>query len=168
VSTFANASRAFSLRSKYLIETEELSQLLKSKDSAFVKVVNSTWYMPNDERNAKKEHRAERITSNTVYFNIDDVVDPDSNLPHTMPSLEVFSDHMRKIDIPSDRPIICYDNIGIFSSPRVAWMLRYFGATNVRILNGGLKKWKAEGRSTSKSAPRASMASSRDGTEWTN
>jgi len=53
-------------------------------------MVNATWYMPNDERNAKMEHRKERITKDTVHFNIDDVVDPESNLPHTMPSLEVF------------------------------------------------------------------------------
>jgi thiosulfate/3-mercaptopyruvate sulfurtransferase len=123
--------------------------------------------MPNDERNAKKEHRAERITADTVHFDIDSVVDPQSNLPHTMPSLEVFEEHMKLLNIASDRPIICYDNIGIFSSPRVAWMLRYFGATDVRILNGGFKKWKAEKRNTVKGPPRGSMASSRDGTEWT-
>jgi thiosulfate/3-mercaptopyruvate sulfurtransferase len=44
--------------------------------------------------------------------------------------------------------IVCYDNVGIFSAPRAAWMLRYFGAKNVRVLNGGMKKWKAEGRKT--------------------
>ena len=75
---------------------------------------------------------------------------------------------MKLLRIPTNKPIICYDNVGIFSSPRVAWMLKYFGATNVRILNGGFKKWKAEGRNTVKSPPRAPMSSSRDGAEWTN
>ena len=48
--------------------------------------------------------------------------------------------------IARNMPIVVYDSVGLFSAPRVAWMLRYFGADDVRILNGGLKKWQAEGR----------------------
>ena len=63
-----------------------------------------------------------------------------------MPSLEVFTQNMRKLRLEKKNEIVCYDGLGMFSVARVAWMLRYFGAKNVRILDGGLKKWKAEGR----------------------
>lgn len=65
-----------------------------------------------------------------------------------MPSLDIFTDNMKKLGIQKDMPIICYDNQGLFSVARAAWMFRYFGADNVRILNGGLKKWVAESNPT--------------------
>jgi thiosulfate/3-mercaptopyruvate sulfurtransferase len=55
---------------------------------------------------------------------------------------------MKKLGIQKSVPIVCYDNLGMFSVARAAWMMRYFGAENVRILNGGMKKWKAEGNPT--------------------
>ena len=64
-----------------------------------------------------------------------------------MPSLEMFTDRMIKLRIQRSDQIVCYDAEGMVSVARVAWMLRYFGALNVKILNGGLKKWVAEGRS---------------------
>ena len=53
---------------------------------------------------------------------------------------------MKRLNVQSNIPIVCYDSQGMFSVARAAWMFRYFGAGNVRILNGGLKKWTAEGR----------------------
>ena len=55
---------------------------------------------------------------------------------------------MKKLRIAPSHDIVCYDNLGIFSAPRVAWMFRYFGASNVRVLNGGMKKWLIDGRPT--------------------
>ena len=55
---------------------------------------------------------------------------------------------MRALRIIPTHDIVCYDNLGMFSAPRAAWMFRYFGATNVRVLNGGLKKWLIDGRPT--------------------
>jgi thiosulfate/3-mercaptopyruvate sulfurtransferase len=104
--------------------------------------------MPNDPRNAKQEHFAERITLDTQFFDHEEIVMPNSNLPHTLPPLDVFQAHLTKMYIDAHDYIVCYDNVGIFSAPRAAWMLRYFGANNVRVLNGGMKKWKAEGRTT--------------------
>lgn len=102
--------------------------------------------MPNDPRNAKREHLEERITLDTQFFDIDQIALPGSTLPHTLPDLKTFSEAMRQLQIKNDDRVVCYDNVGIFSSARAAWMLRYFGATDVRVLNGGLKKWKAEKR----------------------
>ena len=63
-----------------------------------------------------------------------------------MPSVDIFSEHMRAMRIRKDDTIICYDHVGMFSVARCAWMLRFFGASNVRIMNGGLQKWISEGR----------------------
>ena len=81
-----------------------------------------------------------------MFFDHDVIHDPTSNLPHTLPSLEVFVENMRKLHVQRNSQIVCYDVQGMFSVARTAWMLRYFGASNVRILNGGLKKWEAEER----------------------
>tara|TARA_B110000285_G_C14961782_1_gene532055 strand:- start:604 stop:780 length:177 start_codon:yes stop_codon:yes gene_type:complete len=58
-----------------------------------------------------------------------------------MPSLEIFAENMQKLDISKNATIVVYDNMGIFTVARAAWMMKYFGATNVKILNGGMKKW---------------------------
>mmetsp|Transcript_2231 Transcript_2231/g.3056 ORF Transcript_2231/g.3056 Transcript_2231/m.3056 type:complete len:98 (+) Transcript_2231:311-604(+) len=63
-----------------------------------------------------------------------------------MPSVEMFKEHMQRMRIGKDCEIVCYDHVGMFSVARCAWMLRYFGAGNVRIMNGGLQKWLKEGR----------------------
>jgi len=65
-----------------------------------------------------------------------------------MPKVNEFIEHMRRMRVRRTDDIVCYDNIGIFSSPRVAFALRYFGAERVRVLNGGLKKWLKESRHT--------------------
>lgn len=87
-----------------------------------------------------------RLTRETQYFDIKNIADHNSGLPNTLPSVEVFSEHMRRLRIGKDNQIICYDHVGMFSVARCAWMLRFFGAGNVRIMNGGLQKWIKEGR----------------------
>lgn len=102
--------------------------------------------MPNDPRNAKEEHTEARLTKDTQHFDIDEIVLPESDLPHTLPTCEIFTEHMRRLRVLPTDEIICYDSLGLFSAPRAAWMFRYFGAQNVRILDGGLKKWRLDGR----------------------
>ena len=86
------------------------------------------------------------MTETTQYFSVADIAKPDSDLPNTLPPAEIFSEHMHAMRIRKDDTIICYDHVGMFSVARCAWMLRYFGAGNVRIMNGGLQKWISEGR----------------------
>jgi 3-mercaptopyruvate sulfurtransferase SseA len=69
-------------------------------------------------------------------------------LPHALPTAEVFTEHVRRMRVRRTDQIVCYDGVGMFSVARCAWMFRYFGAENVRILNGGLKKWLTEGKPT--------------------
>ena len=96
------------LRSKYLIEASELSQLLSQKSP--LKLVNTTWYMPNSNKNAWQEHLDARITKDTLFFDHDEICDKTNPLPHTMPSLDIFTENMKKLGIPKDQPIVCYDN----------------------------------------------------------
>ena len=113
-----------------------------------LRILNASWYLPNVPRDPKKEHFEARITQDTQFFDIDGVVQPESDLPHTLPTCDIFTEHMKKLRIAPSHDIVCYDNLGIFSAPRVAWMFRYFGALNVRVLNGGMKKWLIDGRPT--------------------
>lgn len=62
--------------------------------------------------------------------------------------MDDFIERMRSMNLRRDDTIVVYDNFGIYSAPRMAWTLRYFGATNVKVLNGGLKKWVKERRAT--------------------
>ena len=76
------------IRSKYLIETEELQQMIRS--NAKVKIINATWYLPNNPVNAWEEHLSNRITKDTVFFDHNEICDKNAPFPHTMPSLETF------------------------------------------------------------------------------
>ena len=89
-----------------------------------------------------KKYGDERLTEATQQFGINDVVTAGSYHGQALPSCEVFKKHMKSLKIRKENTIICYDPNGCVSVARTVWMLRYFGATNVRIMNGGLKKWK--------------------------
>lgn len=128
--------------SKWLVETDWLAAHLNSPD---VVVVDGNWYLPNDPRDSKAEHLEARIPG-AVYFDIDEISDKSNPLPHMLPSAEQFSSQMRKLGIGDGMRIVVYDAQGMFSAPRVWWTLRTMGVDDVAVLNGGLAKWRSEGR----------------------
>ena len=139
-----------SKRPNYLIETDELAAELQAGKN--IKVVDGTW-LPDQDGNLCSQYAAElflksRLTNDTVHFDIWNIVEPGSDLLFRFPSQEVFATHMKKLGIQKTQSIVVYDQSpgGLFTAARVAYMLRHYGATNVRLLNGGMKKWKAEGR----------------------
>ena len=148
-----NSMRLFSTstRAKYLIETDEVQELIAQNDPN-VRFVNASWYMPGGKVDARAQHEETRLTPTTQYMSISEVVDPHSSLPIAMPSAEVFAEHMKQIRVGRNHRIVCYDHLGMFTVARAAWMFRFFGATDVRILSGGLKKWIKEGRLTASGA----------------
>jgi thiosulfate/3-mercaptopyruvate sulfurtransferase len=125
-----------------LIETEELSQIVDDPD---VVILDSSWHLPTMGRDGKAEYLKEHIAG-ARFFDIDAISDQQSTLPHMLPSIDVFETAMNELGITNDTKIIVYDSVGITSSPRCWWTLRVFGHDNVYVLNGGLVKWKAEGR----------------------
>ena len=81
-----------------------------------------------------------------MFFDIDAIADHSTDLPHMLPGATQFSEAVGKLGIGKDDTIVVYDGIGLGGAPRVWWTFRLFGAKNVFILDGGLPKWKVEGR----------------------
>jgi thiosulfate/3-mercaptopyruvate sulfurtransferase len=126
----------------WLTETNELERELEAPD---IVIIDATWYMPSEDKNAREEYLAEQIPG-AIFFDIDEIADTNASSPHMLPSPEKFSSRMRKMGIGDGQRIVVYDRQGMFSAPRVWWMLRVMGVEDVSVLNGGLPKWKAEGR----------------------
>lgn len=131
-----------SARDEVLISTEALEKALASPDLI---TVDASWYLPTMGRDAAKEYRARRIPG-AVFFDIDEISDPNSSLPHMIPPAHVFASKMRKLGIGDGKRIVVYDGYGFLSAPRVWWMLKTMGARDVAVLDGGFPKWESEGR----------------------
>ena len=108
-------------------------------------IIDASWHLPDAKRDAKAEFLARHIAG-AGFFDIDEVADAASGLPHMLPSPLAFSSAMRRLGIGDGMKIIVYDSIGLFSAPRVWWTLKTFGVVDVAVLQGGLPKWLAEGR----------------------
>jgi thiosulfate/3-mercaptopyruvate sulfurtransferase len=121
-----------------------------------IRIVDASWYLPAQNRDAKVEFATARIPG-AVHFDIDAIADVNSGLPHTLPSAELFAKSVAALGISETDTIIVYDGPGMFSAPRVWWMFRTFGAKNCFVLDGGFDEWKAGGRpveTLTKSAPK--------------
>ena len=130
------------LPSRWLVSTQWLQDHLEAPD---IVVVDGSYYLPAMKRDARAEYLAGHIPE-AVFFDIDAISDHASDLPHMLPSPEAFSSAMRAMGIGDGLSIVVYDGAGLFSAPRVWWTLRTFGIREVHILDGGMPKWKAEGR----------------------
>ena len=108
-------------------------------------IVDASWYLPAQKRDAKAEYEAGHIPG-AIFFDQDEVVDPDSKLPHTLPDPATFARHAGSMGISADDTIVVYDGPGMFSAPRVWWMFRVMGVFQVYVLDGGFDRWKAAGR----------------------
>lgn len=114
-------------------------------DDEKVRVVDASWYLPTEPRDPDAEYLAGHIPG-AVRFNLDKVADTSVDLPHMLPSEADFSAAVGKLGIGDGDTVIIYDGAGLFSAPRVWWTFRVFGVADVRILDGGLPRWRAEGR----------------------
>lgn len=122
-----------------LIDARALAQALDT-----VKVVDASWYLPADQRDPAAEY-AEGHVPGAVFFDHDAVSDPDGAFPHTLPSAAHFGAAMGALGLTVSDDIVVYDGAGLFSAARAWWLLRRFGARNVRVLDGGLPAWRAAG-----------------------
>lgn len=125
-----------------IVSTQWLADHLASPDLV---VVDGSMFLPQAGRDAGKEYLQAHIPG-AIRFDIDEISDHDSELPHTLPQPNLFSSKMRKLGIGDGQTIIAYDSLGYYSAPRVWWMLKIMGAKDVHVLDGGLKKWVAENR----------------------
>ena len=109
-----------------------------------IRIVDATWFMPGDPRDARLLHAEGRIPG-AVFFDIDEIADTASPLPHMLPSPEKFASRMRKLGIGDGARIVIYDRHGVFSAARAWWMFRAMGKDDVVVLDGGLPAWTAAG-----------------------
>jgi thiosulfate/3-mercaptopyruvate sulfurtransferase len=128
--------------SKWLVTTEWLAANLGAPGLV---VLDGSFYLPAMKRDAAAEYLAGHIPG-AIRFDIDEIADHSTDLPHMLPSSEDFAVAAGKLGIGDQDTIVAYDGHGLFSSPRVWFTFRLFGADNVFILEGGLPKWMAEGR----------------------
>lgn len=133
-----------------LVSTDWLARHLSAPD---VRVVDGTYIIPPTTRDARKEFLDRHIPGG-VFFDIDDIADSSTDLPHMLPPPEKFASKVRKLGLGDGNRIVVYDTHGMVSAARVWWMFRVFGHRDVAVLDGGLPKWLKEGRPVDDGAPR--------------
>ncbi len=129
---------------KDLVSTDWLADHLYADDLV---ILDASWHLPAAKRDAKAEFEACRIPG-AQFFDIDDISDKTTPLPHMLPSSRVFAAKAGALGISNSSRIVCYDSVGLFSAARAWWMFKVFGHDTVAVLDGGLRKWVAEERTT--------------------
>ena len=125
-----------------LVSTDWLEAHLKDPD---IRILDASWYLPDAGRDAKAEYQSAHIPG-ARFFDIDEIADQRSPLPHMAPPPEKFISRMRAMGVGDGHQIVVYDGAGLFSAARVWWTFRLMGKTDVAVLDGGFAKWQAEGR----------------------
>lgn len=127
---------------KTLVSTEWLAAHIKDPD---LRILDGSWYLPQQGRDARAEYEAGHIPG-ARFFDIDEISDHRSDLPHMAPPVEKFMSRLRAMGVGDGHQVVVYDGAGLMSAARVWWLFRLMGQENIAVLDGGLPKWKAEGR----------------------
>lgn len=134
---------------KTLVSTDWLAVHMKDPD---LRILDASTYLPGIDRDGRTEYDAVHIPG-ARFFDIDDVSDGRSDLPHMVPPIEKFMSRVRAMGVGDGHQIVVYDGSGLFSAARVWWLFRLMGQDNIAVLDGGLPKWIAEGREVEDLAP---------------
>lgn len=134
---------------KTLVSTDWLGAHLKDPD---LRIFDASWFLPGSDQDAKANYTAAHIPG-ARFFDIDAISDQRSDLPHMAPPVEKFISKMRALGVGDGHQVVVYDQAGIFSAPRVWWLFKLMGKSDIAVLDGGLPKWLAEGRPTEDMAP---------------
>lgn len=132
-----------------IVSTDWLASCLGDPD---LRIVDSSWYLPAQKKNGKWEFERARIPG-ARFFDIDQIAETKSGLPHTLPTPEYFAERVTELGINNKHQIVAYDGLGIFSAARAWWMFRVFGHDKVAVLDGGITKWRNEVRPTEEGTP---------------
>jgi len=114
-------------------------------DDPHVRVVDSSFKLPGIIPTARQDYDQGHIPG-AVFFDIDDIAEPGTSLPHMIPSTDLFARKIAALGIGDGDRVVVYDSAGLSSAGRAWWMLRLYGHHDVAVLDGGLPKWQAEGR----------------------
>ena len=134
---------------KTLVSTKWLAAHLSDPD---LRVIDASWYLPDLKRDPRSEYEENHIPG-ARFFDIDDICDKSSDLPHMAPPVEKFISRMRAMGVGDGHQIVVYDGTGLFSAARVWWLFKLMGQNDVAVLDGGFPKWKAEGHPSEDMAP---------------
>ena len=134
---------------KTLVSTDWLAQHLNDPD---LRVLDASWYLPEAGRNARDEYDAAHIPG-ARFFDIDEISDKASDLPHMAPPVEKFMSRMRAMGVGDGHQVVVYDGAGLLSAARVWWLFKLMGQENVAVLDGGFPKWQAEGHAVEDMPP---------------
>jgi thiosulfate/3-mercaptopyruvate sulfurtransferase len=137
----------------FFVSTAWLAEHLVAPDVA---VIDGTFFLPDEKRVAKAEYLEGHIPG-AVFFDIDAIADHTTNLPHMLPHPSGLADAMEKLGLGDGIRFVVYDASNLQGGARVWWTLRVFGAQDVKILAGGLPRWRAEGRPLEQGAVRHSL-----------
>ncbi len=134
---------------KTLVSSDWLAAHLRDPD---LRILDASWYLPDAGRDPRAEYNAAHIPG-ARFFDIDEISDQRSALPHMAPPTEKFMSRMRAMGVGDGHQVVIYDGAGLFSAARVWWTFRLMGKTDVAVLDGGFPKWRAEGREVEDLAP---------------
>ena len=141
-------------RSAFVVSPEWLEQRLEDPT---VRIVDASWYLPAQNRDPKAEYAAAHIPG-AVFHDQDAIADLSSGLPHTVPSPQAFAEAAGALGLSETDTIVVYDGPGMFTAPRVWWLLRAMGAGSVFVLDGGMDGWKRDGRPVTTATPQPAPA----------
>lgn len=134
---------------KTLVSTDWLAAHLKDPD---LRILDASWYLPDMNRDPRADYDAAHIPG-ARFFDIDEISDNRSDLPHMAPPVEKFMSRLRAMGVGDGHQVVVYDGMGMFSAARVWWLFRLMGQFDIAVLDGGLPKWLAEGRPTEDMPP---------------
>jgi thiosulfate/3-mercaptopyruvate sulfurtransferase len=126
----------------WLVDTEWLAEHLNAPD---VVILDATMHLPGSGRDAAAEFQESHIPG-ALFFDIEEISNSASPLPHMLPQPEKFSSRVRKMGIGDGMRVVAYDKTNMSGAARVWWMFRVMGYKDVAVLDGGFGKWQAEGR----------------------
>ncbi|QYX56642.1 3-mercaptopyruvate sulfurtransferase [Roseovarius sp. SCSIO 43702] len=132
-----------------LVSTAWLARHMKDPD---LRVLDGSWYLPAAGRDPRAEYEAAHIPG-ARFFDIDEISDHRSDLPHMAPPVEKFMSRVRALGVGDGHKVVVYDGMGLFSAARVWWLFRLMGHDDIAVLDGGLPKWQAEGRPVESTPP---------------
>ena len=127
---------------KNIVSTDWLEEHLEAPD---IRIIDSSWYFPQEERNAEQEFIKSHIPG-ACFFDIDKIKDDETDLPHMLPPSEKFNSTVRKLGVGDGHKVVIYDGFGMRSAARLWWMFKVFGFSDVVVLDGGFPKWVKEDR----------------------
>ena len=132
-----------------LVSVEWLAKHIGAPD---LRILDASWFLPAEGRDARTEYEAGHIPG-ARFFDIDEISDSASDLPHMAPPVEKFISRMRAMGIGDGHRVVVYDSSGLFSAPRVWWLFRLMGKTDIAVLDGGLPAWTAAGHAVDDDLP---------------